>query len=93
MFAYIFSRFLWSNCSNLFNIPEVCNFEYGLDKEACYWTQDQADDFDWTISLRSYAAVGTGPFTDHTFRPRKGEMIYSTAMGIIMFSILLLTKC
>ena len=58
---------------SLFNFPEMCNFEYGLGKETCHWTQDKSDDFDWTVNLQPPQVSSTGPHTDHTLRPENSK--------------------
>ncbi|XP_066300039.1 MAM and LDL-receptor class A domain-containing protein 2-like [Branchiostoma lanceolatum] len=54
--------------------PARCNFE--TDKCPNYWTDEAADDFDWTLRAGNTASSGTGPSTDHTNRDPTGHYIY-----------------
>ncbi|XP_071956932.1 MAM and LDL-receptor class A domain-containing protein 1-like [Antedon mediterranea] len=49
-----------------------CNFETGF----CSWTQDDTDDFDWSIGNNGTASLGTGPQIDHTMGTETGMFAY-----------------
>lgn len=54
-----------------------CTFDYGL----CGWTQDDADDLDWTLNAYSTSSVQTGPQMDHTDSSGTGKYAYIEASG------------
>ncbi|XP_022097778.1 MAM and LDL-receptor class A domain-containing protein 1-like isoform X1 [Acanthaster planci] len=52
---------------------ELCDFENGL----CGYTQDSADDFDWTLNQGGTPSQGTGPGSDHTYQTDLGHYMYA----------------
>ncbi|KAH3779285.1 hypothetical protein DPMN_157086 [Dreissena polymorpha] len=56
-------------------LPKVistCSFEDGM----CYWSNINADDFDWTLYNGSTPTDNTGPAADHTFGNAKGKYVF-----------------
>lgn len=53
----------------LFPIAGSCNFESGV----CTWTNDQTDQFDWTLGSGKTKTGGTGPTSDHTTKGTEGK--------------------
>jgi len=60
------------NCANS-TANETCDFEFGLSKGKCIWTQDKTDDFDWKREYSSIVRVDVRPVTDHTLRNQYGH--------------------
>ncbi|XP_022094256.1 MAM and LDL-receptor class A domain-containing protein 1-like isoform X2 [Acanthaster planci] len=54
--------------------PRTCSFEDGL----CYWTQDAADDFDWSTRVGGQDPSDSfqGPRVDHTLDSFTGHYLY-----------------
>ena len=61
----------------LFCFLETCDFEFGLSKGKCIWTQDKTDDFDWKREYSSIVRVDVRPVTDHTLRNQYGRLFYA----------------
>ena len=60
--------------SNMFSSSDVsCTFEGTGSGSVCGWSQDQNDDFDWTLKSGSTGSVGTGPQFDHTTGTAAGK--------------------
>jgi hypothetical protein len=55
--------------------PGSCDFE----KDLCTWTNDNADDFDWSRNSGSTGSQGTGPNGDHTLGTAAGHYVYIEA--------------
>ncbi|XP_038053495.1 MAM and LDL-receptor class A domain-containing protein 2-like [Patiria miniata] len=71
------------DASDELSCPKTCNFEDGL----CYWTQDTADDFDWSVRLGGQDPGDRyqGPKEDHTLGSFTGHYLYvdgSTSPGL-----------
>lgn len=49
---------------------KTCNFE---NTGICGFSQDTADQFDWTRVNGATASSGTGPSVDHTYGTDKGQ--------------------
>ena len=65
-------RKLCNTCvSTLFSShPFMCTFETDM----CDFTQDAADDFDWTRASMATSTPGTGPQVDHTLSSTNGKL-------------------
>ncbi|WAR02788.1 MLRP1-like protein, partial [Mya arenaria] len=60
----------------------TCNFE---SQNLCGYSQDKADQFDWTWATGSSATQGTGPTGDHTQQSGAGHYMLMEASGHILF--------
>lgn len=76
---YLFYSLWWHGqkiiTSNLIVPLEFCNFE---TVDICGWSQDAADDFDWSIGTGETLTSDskeTRPSADHTYRTKYGKYI------------------
>ena len=70
--SYLIAEF--SQFSRSLLCVETCDFEFGLNKEKCYWTQDTKDDFDWKREHSGLVLYDVRPNTDHTLRKHYGKL-------------------
>ncbi|XP_047128245.1 MAM and LDL-receptor class A domain-containing protein 1 isoform X1 [Hydra vulgaris] len=67
-------------------IGDICSEYVGCDFEnlltdACNFTQETADDFDWTLNQGWTPSYNTGPTRDHTYGTSQGHYMYIEATG------------
>lgn len=63
----------------IFLSVDECDFEYSVGGNLyCQWTQDNADNFDWTRANGQTASVSTGPTTDHTLQTNQGNILLTS---------------
>lgn len=62
---------------NFFSDGSVfCSFENQQATTLCGYTQDNTDQFDWTLNQKTTATANTGPVTDHTYGSYAGHYVY-----------------